>query len=1003
MKRFIVTGYLLIVFLMTIPAQTSTPKGDPDQLFYIATEQFQRGEYAGSFRAIDTWLDESPCGDHLEEAQFIKAASSWELNRRETSLLLIDFLKKWPASPYAEKAYYLLGCSAMEAGQYEDAMAYFKRCPESALSPAERIHYVFRMAYTAMKKGDKDLARQLFSDVASGESRYAASAGFFLAYMNYEAGNADAALTGFAPYADNNQLNASLPCLNVQLLYASGKNKEAIELARSLVNQVSDKVLQTEIIRILAAACFDNKDYDDSRQAYIAYMTDKPTVHPTDLYRIGILNYIAEEYDKAITRLSTLVDRKDAMGQSAMYHLGMCYLKNKNNEQARMSFEQASLLDYDASTKEKALYNYAVLCYETDYSAFNEQVNAFMRFLEAFPSSKLADKANSYLAEALLSSKDYQRSLSVINRVEKPDATLLKAKAKLLFLLGTESVSGKSFIQALDYFNQSLTLMGKNSSDASEIYYWKGEANFQLQRYKDAEADYKRYLEQPQAKKMKAWFPALYGMGYCLFVRENYSEALSRFESFTSTSGAEKDERYSDVLNRMGDCQHMLRRFEKAAQLYQKADKATQGGNDYAVFQQAKMLGLQKQYQVKLNTLKQFETRFNGSDLIDDALLETGKTYASMKEWALAISTFSNLMERFPVSPLSRKAGIQIALIQVNNQEIAKAIDSYKRVIELFPKSQEAQTALSDLKMLYVESNKVSDFINYTKGLDIAVAMDATEQDSLTFMAAESQLMNGNEKEAKAAFITYISLFPEGNHVIDSHYHLGKLSLSENNEEEAIRHLTFVANQTGHVFQVESVELLASLYLKQNRYEEATTQFSQLERLSSDKQTRQTAQMGRLRCCVKLENDDEMIALASMLLNDKELDADQLTETRYYRAKSYLKTNKATLAKTDLQALSKEVKTVYGAESRFLLADLYFKQNELKEAETLINQFIKDGTAHSYWLARSFLLLSDIYVQRKDNFQAKQYLLSLKENYKADDDIAGLIETRLNKLSQRNN
>ena len=146
MKRLLVTGCLLFVFLLTIPAQLSTPKGDPDQLFYIATEQFQRGEFAGSYRAIDTWLKESPCGDHLEEAQFIKAASSWELNRRETSLLLIEFLKNWPASPYAEKAYYLLGCSAMEAGQYQDAMAYFKRCPESALSPAERIHYRYRLA-----------------------------------------------------------------------------------------------------------------------------------------------------------------------------------------------------------------------------------------------------------------------------------------------------------------------------------------------------------------------------------------------------------------------------------------------------------------------------------------------------------------------------------------------------------------------------------------------------------------------------------------------------------------------------------------------------------------------------------------------------------------------------------------------------------------------------------------------------------------------------------------
>lgn len=1003
MKRSLVTGFSLLIFLLTTTAQTSMPKGDPDQLFYIATEQFQRGEFAGSYRAIDTWLQESPSGAHLEEAQFIKAASSWELNRRETSLLLVAFLKNWPASPYAEKAYYLLGCSAMEAGQYTDAMAYFKRCPESALSPSERVHYTFRLAYTAMKQGDRETARKLFSQLASGESRYAASAGFFLAYMNYETGKANEALTGFAPYAENEQLNATLPCLNVQLLYASGKNKEAISMAKSLLGVVTDKTQQTEIQRILAAASFDNKDYDESRQAYIAYMAGEPTVHPTDLYRIGVLNYIADEYDRAITRLSTLQDRKDAMGQSALYHIGLCYLKKKNYEQARMSLEQASLLDFDTSTKEKALYNYAVLCYETNYSAFNEQVNAFMRFLEAFPKSEFVDKANSYLAEALLSSKDYQRSLSVIEKVTKPDANLLRTKAKLLFLLGTESLSNKSYSQALDYFNQSLALTGKTGSSVVEVYYWRGEAYFQLQRFKDAQADFKRFVDQPEAKKMEAWLSGLYGIGYCGFELKNYAEALSRFESFTLSSGAEKDSRYADVLNRMGDCQYMQRRYDKAAQLYQKADKATQGGNDYAVYQQSLMLGLQKQYQAKLNALKQFETRFGESDLLDDALLETGKTYASLKEWASAISTFSGLMERFPSSPLSRKAGIQIALIQVNNQDVAQAIESYKRVIERYPKSQEAQTALSDLKMLYMGNNRVNEYVDYVKQLDVPIAMGAGEQDSLTFMAAENQLMDGKESEAKTAFESYISLFPDGNHVADAHYHLAKLSLSKNEENEALAHLEFVAKQKGHPFQTESCELLASLYLKQDRLEDAATQFASLETLSTDKETRHSAQMGLLQCQAKLEKDKEVITLATKLLKEKDLDADKITEARYYRAKSYLNTNKNDLAKTDLQLLSKEVKTVYGAESRFLLAELYFKQNNLKESETIINQFIKEGTPHAYWLAQGFLLLADINMQRKDDFQAKQYLLSLKENYKADDDIAGLIEARLNKISQRNN
>ena len=53
-------------------------------------------------------------------------------------------------------------------------------------------------------------------------------------------------------------------------------------------------------------------------------------------------------------------------------------------------------------------------------------------------------------------------------------------------------------------------------------------------------------------------------------------------------------------------------------------------------------------------------------------------------------------------------------------------------------------------------------------------------------------------------------------------------------------------------------------------------------------------------------------------------------------------------------------------------------------------------------LARSFVLLADVDMKLGRNLDAKQYLLSLKQNYQADDDIAGMIESRLEKLKTEN-
>ena len=60
------------------------------------------------------------------------------------------------------------------------------------------------------------------------------------------------------------------------------------------------------------------------------------------------------------------------------------------------------------------------------------------------------------------------------------------------------------------------------------------------------------------------------------------------------------------------------------------------------------------------------------------------------------------------------------------------------------------------------------------------------------------------------------------------------------------------------------------------------------------------------------------------------------------------------------------------------------------------------GIRSVYWLVDGFVLLSDVYMKLGRNLDAKQYLLSLKQNYQADDDIAGMIESRLNKLNAEN-
>ena len=58
---------------------------------------------------------------------------------------------------------------------------------------------------------------------------------------------------------------------------------------------------------------------------------------------------------------------------------------------------------------------------------------------------------------------------------------------------------------------------------------------------------------------------------------------------------------------------------------------------------------------------------------------------------------------------------------------------------------------------------------------------------------------------------------------------------------------------------------------------------------------------------------------------------------------------------------------------------------------------ISSDTPHRYWLARGFILYSDILRKQGKTFEANEYLKSLRSNYPGTEaDIFEMIDSRLN-------
>jgi hypothetical protein len=96
----------------------------------------------------------------------------------------------------------------------------------------------------------------------------------------------------------------------------------------------------------------------------------------------------------------------------------------------------------------------------------------------------------------------------------------------------------------------------------------------------------------------------------------------------------------------------------------------------------------------------------------------------------------------------------------------------------------------------------------------------------------------------------------------------------------------------------------------------------------------------------------------------------------------------------NFQYVLKEIRNAMGAEAKYNIALIQFEKKDLVAARKSVFDLNDNYSAYEIWTAKGFILLADIYVAQKDNFQAKATLQSVIEN--VDDE--GLKNTAREKL-----
>jgi TolA-binding protein len=354
------------------------------------------------------------------------------------------------------------------------------------------------------------------------------------------------------------------------------------------------------------------------------------------------------------------------------------------------------------------------------------------------------------------------------------------------------------------------------------------------------------------------------------------------------------------------------------------------------------------------------------------------------------------LTREHPQSPLDRKAGVQLGQLHFNANNHQKAITAYKHVISAHPYTEEARMAIAGLESVYKDLNDIQSYAAYVNSVGMGTLVSESKQDSLSYLAAENTYMKGSKTQAKAAMSNYLNAYPNGRFSGDAHYLLGSMAFEEKDMDTALTEFNEVARTSNPQYLDDALMYISGIQFDRKNYEASYAAYEKLSKVTSVAESRNTAHLGMLRSASLLGKDRDVIEAASALLKNEKTSPETVAEATCYRAKAYLELGQTEDAIKDLQTLSADTRNVFGAEAQYILAETFFKWKSYDKAKKQVQGFMKQGTPHQYWLAKALIVLSDCYAAEGDAFQAKQYLESLKANYKGtEQDIREEIEKRL--------
>lgn len=998
-------------------AQQTTVFTEANETYKEGLTLFEKGLYGAAQRTFQEVinmlrpLNESESKLLRTQATFYYARSAIRQGLPDGEKLMLDFIRNNAPDPVSNQALIELANFYFNDKNYEKAIEYYSQVPSTNLTREQQSETRFKLGYAYFTQQQFGPAKNNFNQIKDIQNEYYYPTNYYLGLVHFFEGNYDAAIKSFQVVERSNsrRYESHIPYYLAQIYFAQGRYDELLTYSIPKLNAGNIQNVK-EIYQLVGQAYFEKGQYENALPYLEYYAQGSSKMREEEFYQLGYVQMKTGNQAGAIKNFEELTAIDSKLGQNALYNLGRLYLETGQGTSARNAFGAASRMNYDAEIQEEALFNYAKLSYELKFDQ-----DAITALQSIQPSSKYYTNAQTLMSQIFLNTRNYERALAILESMPNLTPDLREAYQTVAYYRGVQLYQQKDYARAAQLFNKSLEMPVDASIKAMAIF-WQGDMAYRDQQYDRSIQLMNQFLTLARTVQKlpdeSSVYTANYTQGYNYLKQENYTGALGYFQQ--AIEGIKRNEPFiqsqtvenqvlGDAIIRAGDALFKRNQYQQAVQYYDEAIQKRYSGFIYALYQKAIIEGLRGNVTDKILALERIIQDYPKSEFTDDALFQLAVTYQELGQLSKAIAPLEQLIRNFGAqSDLVTQSLIRLGLISYNQGNLQQAIGYYKQVFSNNPEPAEAAAALRALEEIYISDLGDPDsyfaFLRTVPGYNV----DNIAQDSISFRAAEVQFENANYQRAIESYTNYIARFSNGINIILAHYRRGDAYAALKQYSNALLDYEFVVNKGPSKYYAKALEKAAIIaYNSEQDFRRAYELYNKLEAAAETADLRFDAQLGALRSAYRAGMTAEVNRLSNEVSNNRNASQAQIGAANFYRGKLAYDQKDYDNALSAFSTVIRLVDNELAAEARYLTANIYYLRRDLDRAQEITINANTESSSYPYWVAKSIILLSDVFKDKGDLFNARAALEALLDNYKDDQQIVSEAQTKLQALNRQ--